>query len=152
LVAGLLVGAAIAWAWVPLGELVPPLTTTSRTGLDPETASPWLLACRVLAMTLVVPFAEELLVRSAIPRYVDARAGQDWRTVPFGKLTILSAAVSIAFFTLTHPEWSAALVAGVVWTALLAWTRNLRVLVLSHAVANAGLAARVLAGGDERWW
>jgi hypothetical protein len=60
--------------------------------------------------------------------------------------------VSVLLFTLTHPEWLAALVTGVLWTALLARTRNLRCVVLSHAVANAWLAGHVLVSGDRRWW
>ncbi len=149
--AAIAVGVAVGAAWVPLAELVPLSIEGARTGLDPA-ADVARTALRIASMVLVVPFAEELLVRSALPRLVDARGAPSWRERPVGAFTWTSAAVSVAFFTLTHPEWLAALVTGVVWTALLARTRNLRGVVISHAVANAWLAGYVLVSGDTRWW
>ncbi len=148
---GVLAGVAVGAAWVPLARLVPSIGDTARTDLDPA-KSVVFTAFRIVGMTVVVPFAEELLVRSALPRFVDAKAHEDWRARPVGAFTAASAAVSVAFFTLTHPEWLAALAAALVWTALLAKTRDLRALVVSHAVANAWLAGYVLVTGETRWW
>lgn len=145
-------GVAVGALWVPLAQAVPSLGDTARTGLDPASAPTWRVAVRIAGMVLVVPLAEELLVRSALPRLVDARGGEGWRALPVGRFTGLSAAVSIAFFTLTHPEWLAALAAALLWTGLLAVARSFRALVLSHAVANAWLAGQVLVTGDSRWW
>ena len=144
-------GVAVGAAWVPLAEMAPPLAEGLRSGLDPGGGTVR-TALRVASMVLVVPFAEELLVRSAVPRLVDARGGPSWRERAVGEFTWVSAAASVLLFTLTHPEWLAALVTGVIWTALLAQTRNLRCVVLSHAVANAWLAGHVLVSGDRRWW
>jgi CAAX prenyl protease-like protein len=149
--AGIAAGVAVGAAWAPLAGLVPPLAEGARSGLDPS-ADLARTALRIASMVLVVPVAEELLVRSAVPRLVDAHGGPSWRERPVGDFTWVSAAVSVLLFTLTHPEWLAALVTGVVWTALLARTRNLRCVVLSHAVANAWLAGHVLVSGDRRWW
>jgi CAAX prenyl protease-like protein len=144
-------GLAIGVAWVPLSKLVPTIGDRSRTELDP-----WkdgvLTTFRIVGMVAVVPFAEELLVRSALPRFADAKHDEDWRALPVGAFTRFSAGASIVFFTMTHPEWLAALVTGLVWTALLAKTRDLRALVVSHAVANAWLAGHVLVTGEKQWW
>jgi len=150
-VVGVLAGLAVGAAWVPLAKLVPTMTDSARTGLDPA-ANVALTAFRIVGTVVVIPLAEELLVRSALPRFVDAKSDEDWRARPIGAFTALSAAVSVAFFALTHPEWLAALVTALVWTALLAKTRNLRVVVVSHAVANAWVAGHVLVTGETRWW
>jgi CAAX prenyl protease-like protein len=149
--AGVAMGIAVGAAWVPLATLVPSLGDTTRTGLDPGRNLVF-TAVRIVAMVGVVPFAEELFVRSALPRFVDARHDEDWRALPVGKFTLVSAAASVAFFTLTHPEWLAALATGIAWTALLAKTRDLRALVVSHAVANAWLAGYVVVTGQTQWW
>ena len=91
-------------------------------------------------------------MRSAIPRLVDAPPDRDWREHPVGAFTRLSFLISVGFYTLTHPEWLAALVTGVAWTLVLAKTRNLWPVVVSHAVANAGLAFHVLTTGETQWW
>jgi CAAX prenyl protease-like protein len=148
---GIAAGLAVGVAWVPLAKLVPSLGPTERTGLDPD-AGAMFVALRAVDMCLVVPFAEELFMRSAIPRFVDARRDEDWRALPIGVFTRASAAVSVVFFTLMHPEWLAGLATGVLWTVILAKTRNLRVLVVSHAVANAWVAGHVLVTHEKQWW
>jgi CAAX prenyl protease-like protein len=148
---GALSGLAVGAAWVPLAKLVPSLYATERTGLDPG-AGVVLTCLRAVDMVLVVPFTEELMVRSAVPRFVDSRDGEDWRVRPVGVFTRTSLVASIGFFTLTHPEWLAALATALLWTAILAKTRNLRVLVIAHAVANAWLAGHVIVTGEKQWW
>jgi CAAX prenyl protease-like protein len=148
---GVVAGLAVGAAWIPLAEIVPAVGSTARTGLDPS--GPFVFtAFRVAGLVLVVPFAEELIVRSALPRFVDAKGAEDWRARPIGSFTVVSAAISVGFYTVTHPEWLAALAAGLLWTVLLAKTKNLWTVVISHAVANAWLAAHVLVTGDSRWW
>jgi len=149
--AGVAAGIAVGVAWVPLAKLVPSLGPTERTGLDPD-AGTLFVALRVVDICVIVPFAEELMVRSAIPRFFDAKHGEDWRALPVGVFTRASAAASVGFFTLTHPEWLAALATGVLWTAMLAKTRNLRVIIVAHAVANACVARHVLVTHETQWW
>ena len=148
---GVAAGLAVGITWVPLSKLVPSIGPTARTGLDPD-AGVVFVALRIVDMVLLVPFAEELMVRSAVPRFVDAKHDEDWRTRPVGVFTRTSAVASVAFFTLTHPEWLAALATGVLWTAILAKTRNLRVIIVAHAVANAWLAGHVLVTHETQWW
>lgn len=145
-------GLGVAALWMPLADLVPSLG--SRGGFDANAAgagSAWILwTARIAGSCLVVPFAEELFVRSALPRWVDDP--DSWRTRAIGIFTPMSAGVSLAFFAGTHPEWLSALAAGLLWTALLAATRRISDVILAHAVANAALAAWVLATNDTRWW
>jgi len=148
-------GIAVGLFWPVLSSAVPTMGTMGRGGFDATALGPswvWLLlGGRLVASIIAVPFAEELLVRSLIPRWTDARDG-DWRDVPVGKFTALSFAVSVGFFTLTHPEWLAALATGVLWTYLLIKTGRLRDLVISHAVANAVLDAYVMISGETILW
>jgi CAAX prenyl protease-like protein len=145
-------GFVVAALWMPLADAVPRLG--ERTGFDPQAAgaaaAPWLLGARVAGFVLVIPVAEELLVRCLVPRWADAT--DDWRRRGVGEFTLLSASVSVLFFAASHPEWLAALATGVLWTGLLAATRRLRDAVLAHAVANAVLAAWWLHTGDLSWW
>jgi CAAX protease family protein len=151
-VVALCAGFGVALLWMPLTVLVPRLQPHTPfqpyfAGLD---AAPWFWAARVVGFVLVIPVAEELLVRSLVPRFTDAPDGWDAREV--GAFTARSAAVSVAFFTLTHSEWLAALVTGLLWTALLARTRRLGDVVLSHVFANALLALIWSHPGARDWW
>ena len=146
-------GLGVALLWMPLSEIVP-RGVGARAGFHPEAAgagaAPILWGSRILGTVLVIPVAEELLVRSLLPRWMDAMDA--WRERPVGEFTRLSAAVSVGFFALTHPEWLAALATGILWTLLLARTRRLRDVLLSHAAANALLAVYWVATGDLSWW
>ncbi len=152
-------GVAVGLAWPVLTYAVPTLeiggSGSGRGGFDAEAYGPqwaWLLlGGRLVTSVLAVPVAEELLVRSLIPRWTDAGVG-DWRDVPVGRFTPLAFAASVGFFTLTHPEWLAALLTGLLWTFLLMKTGRLRDLVISHAVANAVLDGYVLLTGEVNLW
>ena len=148
---GVAAGVVVGFAWVPLANLVPMTSESARTALDPS-ASLLRTTFRLASMVLVAPLAEELFVRSLVPRFVESGCSDEWRSRPVGAFTWTSAAFSVALFAIGHPEWLAALVTGVLWTALLWKTRNLRVVIVSHVVANALLAGRVLVTGETRWW
>jgi CAAX prenyl protease-like protein len=145
-------GLAVAFTWMPLTRIVPQIG--SRGGFHPEiwgaALAPWLWASRLVAFVLVIPFAEELLVRSFLPRWIDDPDG--WPARGIGVFTRVSAAISIGFFTFTHPEWLAALVTGALWTGLLAATRRLGDAVLAHAIANGVLAVIWSFTGERGWW
>jgi CAAX prenyl protease-like protein len=149
---GVLAGVAVATLWIPLARIVPEVG--SRGWFCPELggpgAAPFLWLSRIVALVVVVPFAEELFVRSFVPRWTDALEG--WRDRPVGVFTKWSAGVSVAFFTATHPEWLAALVTGALWTWLVARTRRLGDAVLAHAIANGMLAVVWGQIGDRSWW
>lgn len=145
-------GLAAAALWMPLAEIVPRLG--GRGGFDPgaagDAARPALWAARLLGFVVVIPFAEELLVRSLLPRWTDAQDG--WAAHPVGAMSRTAVAVSLVFFAGTHPEWLAALVVGGLWTALVVRTGRLRDAVVAHVVANGALAVVWAACGDTSWW
>lgn len=147
-------GVAVGLLWVPLGLAVPTLGG-GRGGFDENAlGAEWawlLLGGRLTASIVAIPIAEELVVRSLVPRWIEAGRG-DWRDVPIGKFTALSFAASVGFFVITHPEWLAAAFTGVLWVLLIIRTRRLRDAVLAHAIANALLDAYVLLANDYRWW
>jgi CAAX prenyl protease-like protein len=147
-------GIAVGLLWVPLGLAVPTIGG-GRGNFDADALGPqwtWLLlGGRLVASVIAIPVAEELVVRSLVPRWIEAAKG-DWRDVPIGKFTVLSFAASVGFFVITHPEWLAAAFTGALWILLIVRTRRLRDAVLAHAIANALLDTYVLLAGDYRWW
>ncbi len=151
---GVAVGAGLVCglAWVPLAEAVPMIG--GRGGFDPDAPGFAIrLALRLAGTLAVVPVMEELLVRSFVPRIVDSSGGgAPWHERSVGRFTVLSFAVSVAFFTLSHSEWLAALVTGIVYTALLMWTHRIRDAVIAHAVSNAVLAGWVITREEWHWW
>ncbi len=153
--AGLLSGLT----WVPLTDVAPALDILGDGGgrghFDAAalgTQLTWLVVgSRLVTSIVLVPFAEELLVRSFVPRLADA-GRTDWWELPVGRFSKLSFCVSVAFFTLTHPEWLAALVTGLLFTLLLMHTRRFRDVVIAHVLANAVLDGYVLLSGETRFW
>ena len=147
-------GVSVGLLWVPLGIAVP-TWGGGRGNFDADAlGAQWawlLLGGRLVASVVAIPVAEELVVRSLIPRWIEAGTG-DWREVPIGRFTALSLAASVGFFVITHPEWLAAAFTGALWILLIVRTRRLRDAVLAHAIANALLDTYVLLSGDYRWW
>jgi CAAX prenyl protease-like protein len=147
-------GVAVGLLWVPLGLVVPSIGG-GRGGFDAYAlGEQWawlLLGGRLVASVVAIPVAEELVVRSLVPRWIEAGKG-DWRNVPVGRFTALSFAASVGFFVITHPEWLAAAFTGALWLLLIRRTGRLRDAVLAHVIANALLDAYVLLAGDYRWW
>lgn len=104
------------------------------------------LVARSFGLVLLVPLIEELFWRSFLVRTViDA----DFSKVPVGRMTAAAAAVSSLAFAAVHPEWLPALLTGLLWAGLLAWSKSLSACVVSHAVANLALGLYVLNSG--RW-
>ena len=82
---------------------------------------------------MLVPLIEELFWRSFLIRWL---IDQDFRRVPIGRVTPVSAAVTSALFAMAHPEWLPALLTGLLWAWLLQQTKSLPACVVSHVVAN----------------
>jgi CAAX prenyl protease-like protein len=104
---------------------------------------------RMTGLVLLVPLIEELFWRSFLIRWlIDA----DFRRVPIGRVTWISAGVTSVLFATAHPEWLPALLTGLLWAWLLHQTRSLSACVISHAVANLALGVYVIVTGDWRFW
>jgi CAAX prenyl protease-like protein len=104
---------------------------------------------RILGAVVVVPVFEELFWRSWLMRFL---IRDDFRSVPPGSFTWTSFAVTAGVFGVTHHEWLAGIICGVAFGWLMVWRRDLFTCVVAHAVANAALAAYVLATGAWQFW
>jgi exosortase E/protease (VPEID-CTERM system) len=141
-------GAMVFAAWIAIvpadraadAQFASVLAAMSRPG-----ATSW-IAFRVIGAIITVPIAEELAFRGyAIRKLVSA----DFESVPQGTFTWLSFAVSSVLFGAVHGNWVAGTIAGGGFAIALYRRGALADAVVSHATANALLAAYVLA--THRW-
>ncbi len=134
----LLAGVGVYCLWV---ALVP---ARSAPELDPlvhgwPTPELWILS-RLAGAVLLAPLVEELAFRGYLLRRLQAR---EFRSVPLGRLTVMSCLGSSVAFGLLHSHILAATLAGVVY-ALVVWrTRGLLDAMFAHAVTNACLAVHI---------
>lgn len=155
LAASVLLGLVVAAVWIGLERLPYPRLplTGSREAFDPLLLSPAMkglfLAVRLLGLVAVVPVVEELFWRSFLMRWI---ADPEFWKVPVGRVTAVAAGVTSIFFAAAHPEWLPALLTGLGWAGLLAWSGRLSACLVSHAVANLALGAYVLATHSWRLW
>jgi CAAX prenyl protease-like protein len=147
-------GLLVTGLWVGLDELYPSLPFLGkRAEFNPagmsQGARLGFCAARMIGLVLLVPLIEELFWRSFLIRWlIDA----DFRRVPIGRVTWMSAGVTSVLFAAAHPEWLPALLTGLLWAWLLHQTRSLSACVISHAFANLALGLYVIASGDWKFW
>ena len=140
-------GILVIVAWVGLDPYYPRFAWQgTRTSLDPEKIRqnvrlPYLMF-RGLGLVLVVPLMEELFWRSFLMRWI---VDSEFEKVPVGKVTLAAAGITSAIFASAHPEWLPAVLTGLAWAGLLAYTGKLSTCWISHMVANAALGAYALA-------
>jgi len=121
---------------------------------DPTTITPLLLrygfiTCRVAGAVLVVPVMEELFWRAFAIRWL---VDENFQSVPVGRFTWSSFAITTVFFGLEHDQWLVGLICGALYNWLLYRTRSVWACIIAHAVSNAALAAWVLSRGDWKFW
>jgi len=146
------VGLALFVLWIHLDA---PWMTVGEASADykPLTATgtiDWpLVTVRWLGATLLVPVMEELFWRSFLMRWIEQHVfhGVDPRHVGL-KAVVLSTFV----FTLAHPLWLAAALAGLAYAWLYVRSGKLWVPVIAHAFTNAALGAWVVATGAWQFW
>ncbi len=150
------IGLAVALVWVGSDGYYPVYGSIgSRAAYDPSiltsTSRMAFLAVRFFGLVLVVPLIEELFWRSFVIRWIIDPDRFD--LVPIGRVTLASAAITAALFSLEHPaEWLPALATGFAWAWLLRWSKSVTACFISHAVANLGLGIYVLATGQWKFW
>jgi uncharacterized protein len=154
LVLAVLIGLVVVVLWVGLDGRYPSLPLMGkRAEFDPTRltrASRWFFyAVRMIGLVLLVPLIEELFWRSFLIRWL---IDQDFRRVPVGKVTPMSAGVTSLLFALAHPEWLPAFLTGLLWAWLLHQTRSLSACLVSHAVANLALGVYVIQTGHWQFW
>jgi uncharacterized protein len=145
-------GLLIGMFWVHLEGFYPALPESivgKRSAFNPMQLEPvykyLFLTFRMTGLIILVPIIEELFIRDFILRYVTS---PDWENRPAWQFSGSAAAISTVLFVAGHPEWLPALLCGLMWLWLLRSTKNLRTLVISHAVANLGLAVYSFVTGD----
>ncbi len=138
--APLLLGAAVAAAWVLWGSTPRPALAEALAQLGSTERALW-IAVRLGQSILVVPVIEELAFRGfllpwlASPRPdADGRGGWPWLAI------LLS---SLAFGAI-HERFLLGVAAGVAFAAARLWRGRLGDAIVAHAVANAGVAAAAL--------
>ncbi len=147
-------GLLVIVLWVGLDGHYPDLPFLGKRGqFDPSVMSQGarlgFYAARLAGLVLLVPLIEEFFWRSFLLRWlIDA----DFRRVPIGRVTLMSAGVTSVLFAAAHPEWLPALLTGLLWAWLLHQTKSLSACVISHAVANLALGIYVIVTGDWKYW
>jgi len=154
LVLAVATGLLVAFLWVGLDRYYPRFGVMGkRTSFDPSAmeAVPRVLfyIFRMTGLVILVPVIEELFWRSFLNRWL---IEPDFRRVPIGRVTWMSAAVTSALFATAHPEWLPALITGALWAWLLHQTKSLGACLISHAVANLALGIYVIQFRAWEFW
>ena len=147
-------GVALAVMWVIPYLIFPQLQpSASEEAFDPAMAGAgwvtFVLAVRMLGYAVVTPFAEELLMRSFLPRLVDDYFGNEsFEDIPIAHFSWKGFAIVVGVFLATHMMWE--------WWVMLPWAvftmlwfyyrKDVFALVVVHAATNAAiLLAAILA-------
>lgn len=140
-------GALVCLAWVPLGGgSAPPPEALLH--LSAHERAAW-IAARLVGSCLVIPVVEELAFRGFLLRWL---VSPDFDEVPPRTFTWTAVMVSSLVFGTMHASWALGAVAGLAFAAVFVWRGRLSDAVVAHAVANAGVAAAVLGGGQWGLW
>lgn len=164
LLADVAVGLGVAVLWAA-PYLVPGGLAHPTNGFDADVFGsalrPAALGVRFVGFALVTPFIEELFVRSFLMRGAElvhvSRRGleidqdRDLRTLPIGRFTAWSFAVTVVYFTFSHLswQWPVAATTGVIYNGWLYRRKHIGALVLTHAVTNGALFALVVFGSGH---
>jgi len=154
-----LLGLAMALPWIVLAGLQREsgfgTAIGERSGFDPiahfgdDSWQAWaFLAVRFLGLVVVTPIVEELFLRGFLMRVV---VDENFWSVPFGLVTVASAATCAVYAVASHP---AEAVAAIGWFAIIsgiaAATRAPIDPILAHAATNLAIGIYVVATGA--WW
>ena len=147
-------GVAVFVVWIHLDSGWAVLGESGARAFDPrkhgaQTLHIPLTALRLLGLAVVVPITEELFWRSFLMRWLQQQAFLALAPRMTGARVIV---LSSVLFALEHSQWLAGFLAGLVYAWIYKRTGNLWVSIVSHAVTNAMLGARILATRDWRFW
>ncbi len=152
-VTAFLCGLLVLIIWImPKGYL---FEVGQSAGFDPysmgssQSAAIALICVRLIGSSLVVPVMEELFWRSFLMRYL---INPDFRPVPLGAFTWFSFIGVAVLFGLEHHQVGAGIIAGLLYGFLLVRQKNLKGVILAHAVTNFGLGIYVVATGNWMFW
>jgi CAAX prenyl protease-like protein len=153
-VPSVLAGLALCAAWIAIDRGIPYPHIGTRTAFDPTTlrGGAWwapFLAVRLYGLIVMVPVMEEIFWRSFLLRYL---TNPDFRRLPMGTFSLSALGVTVAGFSVSHPEWLVAAIASLVFAFWLRRTKSLFAAIVVHATTNAALGAYVLATGAWQYW
>jgi len=117
-----------------------------------ELARQWqapFLIFRVFGAVILVPFWEELFIRSAVVRFAE---DEHYKRVPIGHYSRVSFLIALGLYTFSHPWWLVAVIWGGLTFWLYYYKRNLQLCVVAHAVSNLLLAAYIVYTGNYYLW
>lgn len=114
-----------------------------------QAAAIGLICVRLIGSSVVVPIMEELFWRSFMMRYL---INPNFRSVSLGTFTWFSFIGIAILFGLEHHRILVGIVAGLLYGLLLIYQKNLRGVILAHAVTNLGLGIYVLLTGNWMFW
>lgn len=150
-------GTGLAWLWVRLDEpwmrLGVPHPSLDLIGPGGEVL--WaLIALRWLAGALLLPVLEELFWRGFVMRRIAGlarRAGGPGPVDPrqVGPLAVLASTLG---FALTHTEWLATALTGLVCAALYRRTGKLGSAIVAHAVTQGLVGGWIAVYGHWAYW
>jgi CAAX prenyl protease-like protein len=110
----------------------------------------WFLAFRVGGSVLLVPIVEELFWRAWLMRWL---VSHKFYELPLGYYAAQAFWISALLFASEHGiYWDVGLAAGLALNWWMVRTKSLADCILTHAVANACLAAYVLLAGRWEYW
>ena len=131
--------------WMRLGE-----ATEGFRPVDAGGNLVWpLVAARWMGAALVVPVMEELFWRSFLMRWIDA---PQFEAVDPGRVGLRAVVLSTFVFTLAHPLWLSAVLAGFAYAWLYIRNGRLWSCVIAHGVTNGLLGAWVVLSGNWGFW
>lgn len=133
------------WTWATTGKV---------TGYDPTLENDaitryFLIVCRVIGASIVVPIMEELFWRSWMLRFLIAH---NFTCVPIGSFTWRSFSIGCILFGLEHNLWFAGIMAGALYSLLLYRTGSIASCIFAHAVTNSLLSGYVLLTSNWKYW
>jgi CAAX prenyl protease-like protein len=131
--------------WMQIGE-----PAASFAPIDANAQLLWpLIVVRWIGASLIVPVMEELFWRSFLMRWI--RSPQ-FETVLPQQVGLKAIVLTTFVFTLAHPLWLAAVIAGLAYALLYVRTGKLWVPIIAHAVTNGALGIWVVATGRWAFW
>ena len=143
-----LAGGAVALLWVATARAGDATLPGALAGLGGAERWSW-LAVRVIGSIVVVPIVEELAFRGFLMPWL---VSPDFEEVPPHGWTWPSVLLSSLAFGAIHSHFLLGTVAGIAFAFARIWRGRLGDAIIAHAVANAGIAFAVIAGGRWALW
>lgn len=149
------IGLAVFVLWVSpqlfFGQ--PPRTS----GFDPTVVGGdsflyWtVVAARFVRLVVVVPLFEEIFWRAFLLRYL---VNERFQTLPLGAASRFSFVAVAVLFMLAHSpsDYPAAFVTGLIYNALMVWSRNIWTCVIAHATTNLLLGIYIIQTKQWGFW